>query len=203
MCWSATASLNTFLFALFGFAIGLANHAFQLPTLVFMMTFSTVQLAEYFIWSNLHDKGRNALASQFLFLVLIIEPYVAAFMISTPHTQKWFLIAYTAFLAMALVFNVKTPIQWHSSPGANGHLQWHAMNNFRVSYALWVLFLIAPLLLAKNYKGLAFGVVSLAISAFYYWKHNTTGTMWCWIATVCWVAVIFTAFKNSKCMLGR
>lgn len=196
MCWSARASLNTFAFSLFGFAIGLINN-YHLPMLIFMMTFSTVQLAEYFIWTHLKNARKNELASKFLFLILVLEPYAASLVIPDKTVRTGFIIAYTIFLLISSPYILSKDTKWHSSPGANGHLQWHWVTSTTWILIAWSVFLIAPFLLAKRYYSLIFGILTLVVSVYFFWRYKTAGTMWCWVATFSWLCVIYLSLTHK------
>jgi len=201
MCWSATASLNTFLFSVFGFAFGLAN-GYPVRLLLFAMTFSTVQLAEFFIWRSIdtRDAAMNALASKCLLAVLIAEPYLAANMIEEPQRRALMVAAYTAFLCMSAAYVVfATPgIEYRSAPGQNGHLRWLWTNNLVPIIVVWSIFLLLPILLSRSYVGICFGIVTVAFSAYFYYRYDTMGTMWCWTATAFWLVVVAVALCKSK-----
>lgn len=202
MCWSAEASLTTYLFCLFGLSVGIVN-GFNPRMLVFISVFSMVQLAEYFIWKNLNRPQLNALASKFLFLILIAEPYAAINIIEDSKTRQYMFAVYTAFLVLCMPFTL-TSVNWLSKPGENGHLQWLWATKNNYVLAVWTLFLILPLIISKRYVGFMFAVVSVCVSIYFFWQYDTAGTMWCWIATVLWVYVIaWSIYKNGPCLMKK
>jgi len=199
MCWSAKASLNTYLFALFGLAVGIFN-GYDWRFLLFYITFSTVQLAEYGIWSHIDDKTMNAFYTQCLFLVLLLEPYASATVIEDPFKRNIAYVAYTVFLIAAAPLFLAHKQTWLSKKRANGHLDWQFTEKHALPLVMiWSLFLVVPFYVAGYYRSFAFGVASALISAYFYYTSHTWGTMWCWFAVAVWLGVIYEAINGSIC----
>jgi hypothetical protein len=193
MCWSAAASLNTFLFSVFGFAIGVANGHVALPTLIFTLWFSTVQLAEYFVWSR---KDLNSAFSKVLFVILALEPIFAANMMSDKRLARRIMIAYIVFLLVAVPVFASSGVVWKSAAAANRHLNWLWLASVPAwILILWSVFLLLPFYIDQNWVGFVFGVVTLAISLALYYRDGTFASMWCWIATMAWLYLIWMSLR--------
>ncbi len=64
MCWNATVSLNTFLFSFFAVNFAYFNNVINIYEYLFINSFISMQLIEYFTWKNLNNKNLNRLLSQ-------------------------------------------------------------------------------------------------------------------------------------------
>jgi hypothetical protein len=159
MCWSAAASLNAYLFALFGAAVALANGQ-PVALVVFLMAFSNVQLVECLLWRRLDAAGAARPAdtrylSYLLCAVIASEPAAAIGLIPDTSRRVVWWAAYGTFLAVvAAAFSGST--DWRTGVAANGHLEWRWMPAFGRSpsvrstvvaafYAAWCAFLLGAL----------------------------------------------------------
>jgi hypothetical protein len=65
----------------------------------------------------------------------------------------------------------------------NGHLSWGWLN-YKGYEQIWIILLLSlyilPLISINNNLLSFFMISSLVVSLFFYYKHNTFGTMWCW-----------------------
>ena len=76
MCWNATVSLNTFLFSIGMLCLMIYNNhytpykieGFNIYWYFFILSFCTIQLIEYFLWTHLTNKKLNYLFSSFQIL---------------------------------------------------------------------------------------------------------------------------------------
>lgn len=197
MCWSATVSLNTYIVATFGTIFALANGA-PVGVVAWLHVFSMMQLAEFFIWRNLHDLYWNRVFSWFGLLLLAIEP-IASILLMTPGAlQTGMMLTYLAYIAIMGIFYI--PTQPYSSIAPNGHLQWNWVDSKRPLplKIIWIIFFILPLFLSKHYfLGIA-TTISLIISIIAFRKGGTWGSMWCWIANTVWLFIIGFVALN-KC----
>ena len=76
MCWSAEVSLNTFLFSLFGISFAYYNGIINVFSFLYLLSFISMQLLEYFTWNHLNDIKINRLLSKIgLFLIFIQIPF--------------------------------------------------------------------------------------------------------------------------------
>jgi len=220
MCWSARASLNTYLFALFGAAIGLANGV-DVPLLAFMLVFSHVQLVEYLIWSRGEPTKAGSSVNKALSLamcgVLAAEPLAAIWMVRAAAARRRWFAAYGAFLFAAAAYFIISAgsTRWRTSIASNGHLAWEWLPSFDrlivggsskaigvaevVGVALvtvWCAFLVAPLWGTPWLFW--YGAFALGISVACWARGGTIATMWCWISAFGWLWIIALAVTGFK-----
>ena len=56
MCWSAEVSLNTFILGVISFCIVVSFNRFPMINAFIVLSITLMQLYEYFVWKNIHDK---------------------------------------------------------------------------------------------------------------------------------------------------
>lgn len=125
MCWSASVSLNTFIFSLFAVLFAYFNNIIEFPYVVLMFAFASMQLLEYFVWTNTFS---NKLISKIALCLIILQPIVAFFCITNPakkHYTPILLGLYSLFcLATFAFFPLKT-INFRMAPSKKSkHLSW-------------------------------------------------------------------------------
>ena len=194
MCWSASVSLNTFIFSFFGTCFALFNGVITVPEALFFLSFISIQLVEYFAWKNLDDTRIPSMVGLlliFLQIVLVIYNYYKG-----PYQNLlygfWFAI--TAIVLMTTKFN----LSMHKAP--NGHLAWDWLNSIPKIY--WLIFVLLYMGIGIDYKyNLTFLAFAAAVSfAWYtYSASGSFGSMWCWIANVFAFVWIFRVFKKEIC----
>jgi hypothetical protein len=197
MCWNATVSLNTFLFSFFAVNFAYFNNIINIYECLFFYSFISMQLIEYFTWKHLHNKKINRLLSQLGMLLVFIQPL---FFILIPNNVKFNIKAtlitlYVIFLVF-LGYLIKYDYSMVKAP--NGHLAWNWLNVPVFYIFIWVTFLLVILLYAKKY--ILFAINALIFLAIYYtyYKTNTWGSLWCWIANGLAVLLIIRTFYNSS-----
>lgn len=188
MCWSPEVSLNTFIVGVFGFVFALANGA-NLPLMLFMMCFTTMQLAEYFIWKNIDVPYWNTVASWFGLTVLFLEVIFGISLMKSSWLKWSILGAYLLFSAVVWYFFVSKPYTVRAN---NGHLSWHWLKSQYYLWitAIWVLFFISPLFLSGSILLGTVAVATLLISIAFFYNTGAISSMWCWIANISWLFVI-------------
>ena len=205
MWWSARASLNTYMFALFGAALALANGV-PVATVVFLMAFSNVQLVEYAIWRDMkakHTTNNNRLLSLAMAAVIASEPVASIAMIKDVALRVRWWVAYAAFLSALLVYFAisQTKIDWSTGIAPNGHLEWKWLTDGRTAaglfaLAVWVGLLLVPLFVSANRWAFAFGAFTLIVSVACVYTSGTIASMWCWLAALAWFFVV------AACLVG-
>jgi hypothetical protein len=197
MCWNATVSLNTFLFSFFAVNFAYFNNIINIYECLFFYSFISMQLIEYFTWKHSHNKKINRLLSQLGMLLVFIQPL---FFILIPNNVKFNIKAtlitlYVIFLVF-LGYLIKYDYSMVKAP--NGHLAWNWLNVPVFYIFIWLTFLLVILLYAKKY--ILFAINALIFLAIYYtyYKTNTWGSLWCWIANGLAVLLIIRTFYNSS-----
>lgn len=201
MCWSAEVSLNTFLLASFATIIGVTNHVLLPWSAVFFMSFVSIQLVEFFLWKNIHNREKNRIWSIVGFSVLLLQPFFSILRLNEPHFARWrqlLLLGYACYLVFIAYIVVFTKmIKFESRVAKNGHLQWDFIPPSFLIILPWMLLLFVPMLLKKKYGTMLFSLTILLTSLYTFWKYKTWGTMWCWFAAIASIVYVCLGFFSS------
>ena len=193
MCWSAEVSLNTFIFSLFGTMFALANGTISVNSALFIMSFASMQLVEYFAWSDL--KNTEA-ASKFGLALILLQPLLAINAFYTGPYKTQILVGYV--IATVLMVTTRT-FQFRMHPAQNGHLMWDFLHWTGWFYTIW----FAVFFLGLYYAGtLPFvgAVLLLLFSVVSYFRDDTWGSMWCWFANATALYMIGEVFYKNLCL---
>ena len=197
MCWNSDISLNTFFFAILVLLfIFLSNtftkyksETFHNPLVyLFILVVSFIQLIEFFLWRNLENKHINEQLSKLVSLAISIQPPILMLMMPNSIWKYVLLVSYSVFLLFYVVYrHLINPIHFNTTVGSNGHLIWTCLNIKGYEYIFLFVFLLfysLPLFFINNILLTFFIFLSMCFSLFFYSKHKTFGTMWCWIANI-------------------
>ena len=191
MCWNADVSINTFIFACVSLIfIFVTNQYTRYKTpffdnpLMYLFFFSVacIQLMEYFLWNHLNDKSANIKLTKLLCAVIFSQPLFLILMIPTMLRYVMLFL----FMIYAIVFSTLKN-RYYTSIGKNGHLRWEWISDEGyglVSFILFLLFYIIPVLSINNSKLTIIILTLMALSILFYYKHHTFGTMWCWVTNI-------------------
>ena len=194
MCWNSDVSLNTFVFVVCSLVfLYLSNtytkyklKEFQNP-LIYLLLFlvAAMQLVEFFLWKNLSNKSLNTLLSKAACSLVVLQLLTLIFMIPAERSRNMFLFCFMLYFILKWLFKTifRPPTHWSTTVGSNGHLSWDWMNYTGIysGFIVAFLFMYVAALILVGFPALSVVSISfLAVSAFYYFKHNTFGTMWCW-----------------------
>lgn len=197
MCWNSQVSLNTFIFSTFGIAFAYFNRVINIYELLYLLSFTSMQLVEYFTWKNLSNKKLNRILSRIgLFLIFIQIPL---FINAKYHGRyKLELIGLYVCLFMLLIPSFK--IDYSMSKASNGHLAWNWLHFPLWVILLWLSFIFGVLYYEKKY--FSFMVYIIVISAIYYTYHKTRtwGSLWCWVANIIALKLILQVFFKDLCV---
>jgi len=203
MCWNETVSLNTFLFSFFGLLFAYFNNVINIYLFLNILSFTSMQLLEYFTWRNLNNKKINKLLSQLGLFLIFIQPILAiiAFKSIAMKIKIYMIVLYLIFSMFCLIY---FPIDFSMEKAPNGHLAWNWLNFPPLIIFIWFSFIWGILLYRKLY--LRFGLHVILFLAIYYtyYTTNTWGTLWCWIANFIALQLIFQVFfkfEDNNCLL--
>lgn len=203
MCWNATVSLNTYIVALFGTVFSIAN-GFPINVALWMHTFSSMQLVEYFIWKNINDIYWNQFFSYIGLFVITLQSIASILLINDVFLRTAMLLSYL-FVVTSLLFMY---YPWHpytTLVSTSRHLRWKWLPELGTDIplyfisAIWLFFFLVPIFISKYYI-LGIGcVIALIISLVTYFMSGTWASMWCWIANGIWLFVIgYVALDGCK-----
>ncbi|NBP66067.1 MAG: hypothetical protein EBU66_15575 [Bacteroidetes bacterium] len=200
MCWNASVSLNTYIFALFGLIIGYINN-FDRKFLLLGALFSFIQFIEYMLWSNFDNKNMNRLWSIIGFIVIILEPYATINMLNSGMLKNILFAWYSIIIGLNITFYKHNFI---TTIAKNKHLEWRWLPNFITlpSILLWITWFVAillPLMIRSkdnmDYRYITIIIIgTLIMSLYFYVTTNSFGSMWCWSSNLIWLYVIYKSF---------
>ena len=200
MCWNASVSLNTYIFGLFASLFSYYNGFGNILSVIFYQSFIIMQLLEYFIWTKTFS---NKLLSQIALFVILCQPIFNIIKIETyPKAIPYLLAAYLIFIIIlyTLIIPIDT-INFSTVSSKNGHLSWKWLNwNIYIIF-IWYTFLSARWIIDKMYTIFIVISVLLIITLILYKETNTFGSMWCWIANVLSIYLIFVVFYKDMCKI--
>ena len=200
MCWNASISLNTYIFGLFASLFSYYNGFGNILSVIFYQSFIIMQLIEYFIWTKTFS---NKLLSQIALFVILCQPIFNIIKIETyPKAIPYLLAAYLIFIIIlyTLIIPIDT-INFSTVSSKNGHLSWKWLNwNIYIIF-IWYTFLSTRWIIDKMYTIFIVISVLLIITLILYKETNTFGSMWCWIANVISIYLIFVVFYKDMCKI--
>ena len=191
MCWNAEVSLNTFIFGIVSAIIVLILNKLKYHLVLILLSFTSIQLLEYFAWKNLNNKKVIRILSiigiQIIFIQLLLLNYYL------PPTQKQKIILTSAVVITYILFllfqfpYVKLDME---KSKINKHLIWHWLDLPLFWLLIGFLFYLIPCYLTNNIYVFTFGILTLTFSLYNYYKYKTWGSMWCYISNSLWIFAI-------------
>lgn len=194
MCWNKEVSLNTFLFS--GFVLGLIiyNNRYtqykidelnNIYVYIFFISFIFMQLLEYFIWANIDNKLYNKIFTIIATILLLVQPIASTMLITNKKVQESILLIYLICMIPFATYRFMTK-KIGSTVSDLGHLQWNMLldtkNSMdRIICIFWFIFFLFPLFYSGNIFGLLFGLITLIIIIYNYYKDDTIASVWCWV----------------------
>ncbi len=200
MCWNASVSLNTYIFGLFASLFSYYNGFGNILSVIFYQSFIIMQLLEYFIWTKTFS---NKLLSQIALFIVLCQPIFNIIKIETyPKAIPYLLVAYLIFIIIlyTLIIPIDT-INFSTVPSKNGHLSWKWLNWNLYIIFIWYAFLSIRWIFDREYLTLILITTLLIITLIIYKETNTFGSMWCWVANVLSIYLIFVVFYKDMCKI--
>lgn len=201
MCWNASVSLNTFLLGLFAVELGIFNGVVPITSAIFYMSFISMQLVEFFLWKNLNNKKANEFWSKVGLALILVQPIAALMCIGVKNPVTWgMIIAYLVFLSyVLLVVKPFSKVDFSSEKAPNGHLRWNWLQYPIWALAIWVGFLYFHELYKKEWLLALFNFALVGLIFFTYLQSGTWGSLWCWIANVISLYILWRVFAKDLC----
>jgi len=191
MCWNAEVSLQSFLVGILAIGLGAYRNT-PVPVLLFALTIVLMQFIEYVVWSNYGNAEINRQASMAATGLLWVQPIASMLTLPDSALRTTALGAYTGLSLLGGVFGQDRDYSMTRAP--NGHLAWNWLGKDQktaMSLAVYFVFLLAPLVVAKKFLLLGVALGTLAVSLLTFWRDNTWGSMWCWIVNI--IAILSVA----------
>ena len=206
MCWNKEISMATFILAIIGVVyLWKRDGANDRWIAIFAGTIALIQLAEFFMWSDLSCGKMNKYASIFALIVLAFEPLMnmigGAYFSHTPNKRilKYMLVAYLLFIIFAYItqihnkqLNFCATSICNKPNNLNGflndkmcNLKWFFMDNINNKIGIiWIMFLMIPFLtMTPKLQGIilfTLGFVTFGMAALT--NNAAQGSLWCWFS---------------------
>lgn len=202
MCWNKAVSLNTFLFSMFAVSLALFNNVVSIPDALFFISFSSMQLVEYFVWSNMNNTGINTFLSKIGTLLLIIQPFISLFGIDNLNIRYSMVSLYVLYVIFVYTYiKPLNTVDFSTTRAENGHLAWNWLNVPLYSFVIWLAFLVFPTVYAKEYIKLFVCLVLISMIYYTYIASGTWGSLLCWISNGLAFVFLYKVFYKSHCEL--
>ena len=198
MCWSAKVSLNTFIYGFISAIIVYALNVIPLHVIIILMSFTSMQLLEYFAWTYMDNKKINEILSYIGLLLIIIQIFLINYLSPNKQNSNILLRALFIILVFFMIFQFKN-ITFKMTVAENGHLLWHWLD----LPILWIIIGISLYLIpsyltkTKNYLPFYFMLITVIISLYYYYKYKTWGTLWCYFSNIAWIFLIIKSVLSK------
>lgn len=191
MCWNQYVSINTFVFSVFVLLLIMYNNKYSpykikeldnIYAYIFLMSFFTMQLIEFFLWRNLDNKELNKIFSILGAFLLLLQPIASLMLLKEITLRNTMLMLYILPTFSYFIYEV-TNRNFFTSVSKNGHLQWNWVDikgNKQILFMCWLFFLFFSIFYNKHYLGLAYTIVLLIITTYSYMKDGSFGSLWCW-----------------------
>jgi hypothetical protein len=188
MCWSADASLKTFMIGIIGILYGYVNN-YSIIELIFLFSFSIMQLIEYFIWTYYNNPYLNHIFTLIGYIIIGIQPIISILTLKDKYVNIM-IILLVIYISGILIKKDKIINQsYYSYEGKNKHLVWSWLEKKNMDYiSLFIYFicLLLPILINGYIRLFFYGLITLILSLYYFIKYDTWGTIWCWLVNF-WV----------------
>jgi hypothetical protein len=188
MCWNAEVSLNTFIFGLISAAIVLAINKNEIKLVLILLSVTSMQLLEYFVWRNINNKEVIKFLSLIgMGIILLQLIFINSFNLKG---NERIIILTLIFLSTLFALNhIINNDKLKMEKAKNGHLMWHWTD---IPLPLLIIILSFYLYAGIRNKDILFifTFITLSISLFSYYKYKTWGSMWCYISNFFWLILI-------------
>ena len=189
MCWSAEVSLNTFIFALISFCIVISFNRFPMINAFIVLSISLMQLYEYFVWKNIHNKKTIHYLSFFGPFVILLQVLLLNYAFLKGNERNIAILLILIIATICMIYNYKNN-KFDMEVGENKHLIWYWADLPAILLLFICFFYLYPLTTKENIIPFIYGLITLLISFYYYYKYKTWGTMWCYFSNLIWIVLI-------------
>ena len=193
MCWSAEVSLNTFIFAIISFCIIVSFNRFPMINAFIVLSISLMQLYEYFVWKNIHNKKIIHHLSFFGPFVILLQVLLINYAFLRDNERNIAILLIIIIAIICMIYNYKNN-KFYMEVGENKHLIWYWADLPAILLIFICFFYLYPLTTKQNIIPFIYGLITLLISFYYYYKYKTWGTMWCYFSNLIWIVLIIKTF---------
>ena len=189
MCYNASISLNTFIFGFIMAIVAYYTKIISNSIIIILLSFSAIQLLEYFTWTYYNNKKINKILSYIGLIIILTQIYLLNYYLPPANISRFILIL--LFIILILFIIIQLPkINFAMTRGKNKHLIWHWLDLPIIWIIIGLSFYIIPILFTRNLFIIIIYLLVLAISLYFYWNYKTWGSMWCYFSNSLWVFVL-------------
>ena len=192
MCWNAEVSLKTFMYGLCSALICAYLGTIPMSVIYITMSFTLMQLLEYFAWTYLDNKKVIYYLSIIGLLLICLQFFIKSYFLENPIHKQIMLRLLAVFMVVYAIFVLPTA-RFNMKKGINGHLEWEWLKLPNLFLISALFFYVVPSLLSKYILSAIFAIITVGYSLYNYHQYNTWGTMWCYFSNVIWLYLVFVS----------
>jgi hypothetical protein len=160
MCFDSKTSINSFLISLGSCLLLFLRGSKRDRAIGFCFLFiSSIQLCEYYLWKNLHNKKENLKWTKITLINIWIQPLAVILSISqvrnivNKQVTMFLIIAYS-LLSFIMINKICTEKNYISETvkSENGHLIWSKDGNYFKTFPHQIIYYVAAMILSLVYK---------------------------------------------------
>jgi hypothetical protein len=192
--------MSTFLFSTTAVMLAYSQGLITLPYLLFLMSFISMQLIEFFLHISRGSGALNTIFSIAGLATIAAQPFFAIQSIKdADFAYKRELTA--VYIAGMILFVAYLRPEFRTVAGPHGHLVWKWLRWPLAALLVWFGFFATPFIVNKSWLLLAFLTLTAGVSYASYAADGTWGSMWCWVANV--VGFVYFGQVGYKIITGR
>jgi hypothetical protein len=205
MCWNQYVSINTFVFGIFVLLLIAFNNKYSnykieffnnIYAYLFVLSVISMQFIEFVLWRNLNNIRMNRIFSILGLLLLAIQPFGSLLLIHNIYLRNILLTIYSIPTLIYLIYNIHNS-NIHTTISKCGHLHWHWNSTFFnkpfinfVVVLFYLFFMLFSFLYNKLYLLFLFVLLLFLILKYYYYKDDTSGSLWCFYVNIIMVYLL-------------
>jgi hypothetical protein len=194
MCWNQYVSINSFIFSAVMLGLMVYNNKYspykrfgsEVVNYIFLASFISMQLVEFFLWRNLGNPFKNKVWSFVGQSLLGLQPAASLFLVKNNTVRNGMLTLYSAFVVYLCTKYDVTQIETKKAP--NGHLHWKWVPVSWPERLLWLFFLLFSFVYNRDYLTAFVAITLFAVTYYSFSKHRTAGSLWCWMINLTMLA---------------
>ena len=192
--------MSTFLFSTTAVMLAYSQGLVTLPYLLFLMSFISIQLIEFFLHISRGSGVLNTIFSIAGFATIAAQPLLAINAINdADFAYKRELTA--VYIAGVILLAAYLRPEFRTVVGPYGHLVWKWLRVPVIAILIWFGFLSVKFVIDKSWLLLTFITLTAGVSYASYAADGTWGSMWCWIANI--VGFVYFGQVGYKMITGR
>jgi hypothetical protein len=192
MCWNAEVSLKTFMYGLCSALICMYLGTIPMSSIYIALSFTSMQLLEYFAWTYLDNKRVITYLSIIGAFLIFLQVFLRTYFIENASHKQLIMSLLCVFMVIYAIFILPTT-RFNMKRGINGHLEWEWLNWPKLFIFCGLCFYIMPHVLNHKYIASIILMSMIFVTLYFYNEYNTFGTMWCYYSNAIWLYLVFVS----------